>query len=124
MKNKTEKQIEDQEATNAKALDIMRESVPINKKAEDYFKTIKRNLQKQVLDVLIDKKEHLEDTLASYLDFSLDVNINKGINPITREEAEKRFGKALEIEYELTLVTIELKTKQDIYDKYFSNGQA
>ncbi len=106
-----------------KAEDIMKESMSINDRAGNYAKTIKRK-QKQVIDALTDKKEHLEDMLASQLDFSLNVDINKGVAPITREEAERRFTKALELEYDLKLLILELEAKQAIYDKYFTDEKA
>lgn len=105
-----------------KALDIMKTSSNTEQRAETYVGTIKRNLQKNLLDPLIDKKEKLEDTVTSLLDFSLQTDINKGVAMVTREEAEDRFAKVMQKEYELVLLNLEIKAKQASFDKYFTDA--
>lgn len=106
-----------------KALEIMKTSSNTEQRAETYVGTIKRNLQKSILDPLIDKKEKLDDAVTSLLDFSLQTDINKGVAMVTREEAEDRFAKVLQKEYELVLLNLEIKAKQTSFDKYFTDAE-
>lgn len=106
-----------------KALEIMRSVVPVDKKAETYALTIKRNLQKQIIDPLIDKKEKLEDDIESAMDFSLNVNINEGMSPITREQAEERFKRVQGLEYQLVMLNLEMKAKLEIFNRYFGDDE-
>lgn len=104
-----------------KALKIMRRAQSVEKRADKFSVTIARNLQKELIDTLIDQKEKLEDEIESILDFSLETNLNAGLKQITREEAEKRFKLAIEKGYQLKLLKVELKVKTKLYNKYFEN---
>ena len=102
-----------------KVTEFLKKAPSTEARAEKFAQTISRNLQKSFLDVLIDKKEKMEDSLDSLLDFSLDTNLNKGVAPITREEAEKRIAKALDLKYELEMITLEINIKQKHFNEFF-----
>jgi len=106
-----------------KAVNLLKETTPVKERAEKYAVTIKRNLKTTCIDPVILQIEKLEVKLDTLLDFSLDIDLNKGIKPITCEEAEDRFKEVLNIEYELVLLRAELKAKQAIYDEYFSESE-
>lgn len=106
-----------------KALEIMRKAQSVEARADKFSVTIARNIQKDVIDVLITQKEKLEDEIDSILDFSLETNINRGLKQITREEAEQRFKLAIEKGYELRLVKMELKVKTKLFNKYFKDEE-
>jgi len=103
-----------------KALDLLKTNKTVSERAEQYATSMKRNIQKNVIDVLISKKERYEDDLFELTNFTLDTNINQGMNQMTKEDCEKRFTKIIEIGYNLELLTRELDIKQAIFDIYFS----
>lgn len=103
----------------SKAKKIMQESASVKERAEQFTQTIRRNLKKSILDPLVDQREKLEDELASILDFSLEINVNKGLMPITREDSEKRFARAIQLEYDLKLLRLETEAKTEIFNTYF-----
>lgn len=105
---------------SVKALNIMKTAQSSGDRAQSFLETIKRNIQRDIIDVLITQKEKLEDELISLQDFSLEIDLNKGQTPITREEAELRFKRMIDCEYQLVLVNLELKTKQASFDSYFT----
>jgi hypothetical protein len=107
----------------SKALSIMQNVPSVNDRAGKFEATIKRNLQKSELDVLIDKREKIEDKIASLNDFSLNTDLNKGLQPIGREECEARFKQVMLHEYELELLNEEIDAKQEIFNKYFSDNE-
>jgi len=103
----------------SKALTIMQKASNVQERAEKFEGTIARNLKKKILDPLVDRKEQLEDKIASLLDFSLDTNLNKGVIPVTREQCESRFAEVISLEYELKLLILELEAKTKTFDSYF-----
>lgn len=103
-----------------KALDLMKSTPNVADRAANFVTTIKRNLQKQQLDLIIVEIEKREDKIVSLLDFSLQTDLNRGVAPVTRETAEQKFGEVCSLEYELTLLRAELTEKQRIFDKYFA----
>lgn len=107
-----------------KAAELLKNMPNIEQRAEKFAETVKRNLQKSVIDELITKKERLEDDIDSKLDFSLHTDLNKGMLPVTREAAEQRFREVIDLRYRLELVSQELSIKQDIFNDYFGEGPA
>ena len=105
------------------ALEIMKNVPAVIDRADKFLQTIKRNLQKSELDVLIDKKEAIEDKIAGLLDFSLNTDLNKGLQPISRDDCEDRFKKAMALEYQLILLNEEIAAKQEVFNKYFLEGE-
>jgi hypothetical protein len=105
----------------AEALEILRKSQSTEDRALNYLDSIKRNLKRDVIDELMTRKDKLDDKLFALKDFSLETDINRGVNQITRDEAEKRFKEIIELEFELELLEAELKSKTKSYQKYFSD---
>lgn len=110
------------EAASNKAVQLLRTLPNIDERAEKFAETVKRNIQKDIIDTLIAKKENLEDQIDSKLDFSLHVDLNRGMLPITREAAEARFKEVIQLRYHLELVSQELAIKQQIFDDYFQSS--
>lgn len=106
--------------TQALALVLMEKNKSVKERAQSYFDSIKRNLQRDIIDKLVEKKEKLTDRIFELSTFSLETNLNSGISAVTRDTCESRLKSLIEAEYELELVTLELKSKQEIYDKYFN----
>lgn len=105
---------------NSLALELMQKSKSVKERAESYFESIKRNIQRDVIDKLVEKKEKLTDDIFELSNFNLDTNLNAAIHAVSRETCEKRLVQLINAEYELELVTLELQSKQDIYNKYFN----
>jgi hypothetical protein len=103
-----------------KALELLKTSKSTKERAESYANSMKRNIQRDVIDTLIGKKEKIEDELFELTNFTLDTNLNSGLRAMTKEDCEKRFVKIIELEYQLTLLAAELKVKQASFDTYFA----
>ncbi len=101
-----------------KALDLLKANVSIEKRAEKFAVSIKRNIQRD-LDQLTAKKENIEDQLFELTNFSLSTDLNKGLRQMTKEDCEERFRKAIQLEYELKLLEVEIKIKTDSFNTYF-----
>lgn len=103
-----------------KALQILEKNQSTKERASEYLKSIKRNLQKKVIDSLVEKIEAIEDKIYGLLDMSLNTDLNKGVKTVTRDQAEARFSEVIELEYELELLNRELEIKRKSFDNYFS----
>lgn len=102
------------------ALSLMEKNKSVKERAAAYFESVRRNIQRDVIDKLIGDKEKIEDELFELTNFTLDTNLNAGLRQMTKEDCETRFKKVIELEYQLELVSLELKAKQDSFDKYFA----
>lgn len=105
--------------TGMKALELLKSNKSVAERAENYALSVKRTIQRDVIDTLVTKKEGIEDQLFDLTNFNLDTDINRGLQVMTKEDVEKRFKKILDLEYQLTLISLELNTKQDGFIKYF-----
>jgi hypothetical protein len=103
-----------------KALSLLKSNKSVKERAENYLTFIKRELQREILDQLIIKKEKIESELFELTNFTLDTNINSGLSRMTNEDCKDRFKRIIGAEYELTLIDLELKAKQNTFDKYFN----
>jgi hypothetical protein len=105
-----------------KALSLLKENKSTKDRAVNYATSVKRNIQRDMIDVLISSKESIEDQLFELTDFTLDTDLNRGLAKITRNEVQDRFTKIINLEYELKFVDLELTAKQESFDKYFGNS--
>lgn len=108
------------ESKESKALELLKTNKSVSERAENYIISVKRNLQRDVIDALVQKKEAMEDELFELTNFSLETDVNRGFQAMTKESVEARFKKVIDLEYRLKLVELELKTKQESFDKYFA----
>jgi len=104
-----------------KALELLKSNKSVSERAENYATAVKRNIQRDVIDTLTAKKEAIEDELFELTNFNLETDANKGYQAMTKETVEARFKKIIDLEYKLKLVDLELKTKQESFNKYFSD---
>ena len=105
---------------STKALDLLKSNKSVSERAENYIVSVKRNLQRDVIDALVQRKEAMEDELFELTNFTLETNVNNGMQAMTKETVEARFKKVIDLEYKLKLIELELKTKQESFDKYFA----
>ena len=103
-----------------KALELLKSNKTVAERAENYATSVKRNIQRDVIDRLVAKKEEIEDELFELTNFNLETDANRGYQAMTKEAVEQRFKKIIDLEYKLKLVELELKTKQESFDKYFA----
>lgn len=106
----------------SKALTLLKSNKSVEERAGSYVVSLKRNIQKTVLDTLIEKKDRITDELFELTNFTLNTNLNQGLKQMTKDDCEKRFTKIIELEYELTLTEFELKIKQASFDNYFKDA--
>lgn len=104
---------------SVKALDLLKSNKTVSERAENYIVSVKRNIQRDVIDALTAKKESMEDELFELTNFNLETDVNKGYQQMTKESVEQRFKKVIDIEYKLKLTSLELASKQESFDKYF-----
>lgn len=102
-----------------KALSLMSQNLSVKDRAEAYFESVRRNIQRDIIDGLIAKKEELNDKLFELTNFTLETNLNAGLNQMTKDICEKRFKDVIETEFQIFLVSRELEVKQASFDKYF-----
>jgi hypothetical protein len=102
-----------------KALELLKTNTGVAERADNYVSSIKRNIQRDVIDALTSKKEKIDDELFELKNFSLETDANRGVIEMKREDIEKRFRKIIDLEYELKLVSLELTAKQESFERYF-----
>jgi hypothetical protein len=107
---------------SCKALELLKSNKSVAERAENYLTSAKRNIQRDVIDALVTKKEAIEDELFELTNFTLDTNINAGLSQMTKDEVESRFKRIIDLEYKQTLLELELKTKQSTFNKYFDEA--
>jgi hypothetical protein len=110
-------------AKTVKALDLLKSNKTVSERAENYIVSVKRNIQRDVIDSLTARKEAMEDELFELTNFNLETDVNRGYQQMTKELVEQRFKKIIDIEYKLKLVSLELASKQDSFDKYFGDAE-
>lgn len=106
-----------------KALEMLKNSKSIGERAENYIVSAKRNIQRDVIDAIISKKEAMEDKLFDLSDFTLETNLNAGVERMDKDAVEKRFKQIIDLEYQLKLLKLELETKQASFSKYFGTNE-
>lgn len=102
-----------------RAKDLLKSSITIEKRADEFITSISRNIQKKVLDKISEAIEDIDDKLFGLKDFSLETNVNSGQSAISREECERRFTSIIELEFEKKMLKEELKIKQSSFNDYF-----
>jgi hypothetical protein len=105
-----------------KALSLLKSNKTVAERAENYITAVKRNIQRDVIDNLTAKKEGIEDELFELTNFNLETDVNRGYQAMTKGTVEARFKKVIDLEYKLKLITLELNTKQESFDKYFGHA--
>lgn len=110
--------------TGVRALGLMQSNRSVKDRAESYTTSIARNLEKEILDPLIDEKAKIEQKLFDLKDFTLDTNLNAGQARMTIEQCQARFKEIIELEYRLVLLNMELEVKQKSYEHYFVVDEA
>lgn len=101
------------------ALQMMQKAKSVKERASAYFDSIKRNLQRDIIDKLVDKKDKIEDELFELKNMNLETDLNRGLRPLTKEDLQERFSKIINLEYELKLLTLEIETKTASFQSYF-----
>lgn len=107
------------EKSTSTALGMLKSNKTVAQRAESYFKSIRRNIQRDVLDELIARKEKMEESKFELSDFALDTNLNAGLRRMTSEDCEARFKKLIDIDYQLVMLSLEIKVKQDSFNELF-----
>ncbi len=110
-------------AKTSKALDLLKSNKSVSERAENYIVSVKRNIQRDVIDAITAKKEAMEDELFELTNFTLETNVNNGIQAMTKETVEARFKKVIDLEYKLKLTELELAAKQESFNKYFGDAE-
>lgn len=103
-----------------KANKLLSANKSVKERASKFEVSIKRDIQKTMLDTLQTQIETKEDEIFELQDFTLETNLNSGKSALTKEECQRRFEKLIQIEFELSLLRAELKVKQEAFDQYFN----
>lgn len=104
-----------------KANKLMSANKTVKERASKFETSIKRDIQKTMLDTIQTQIEEKEDQIFELQDFTLETNLNSGVSAMTKDECQKRFEKLIQIEFELSLLKAELKVKQETFNHYFNS---
>lgn len=107
-----------------KVMSLLKSAPSVEAKATAYEKRIRENLEKEMIQPLKDKISRLETQIEDQLDFSLDTDLNKGVEKISRPEVEARVRKAIELKYDKSIIELELKLNQEAFNELFSDEEA
>jgi hypothetical protein len=106
----------------SKALELLGKSKTVRERADSYVVSMKRNLQKKILDTLQDKIDAIKDKNFDLENFTLDTNLNAGVRQMSKEDCESRFEQLINNQFELQLLEAELKVKQEAFNQYFNEN--
>jgi len=106
-----------------KADKLLRKNKSVSERASGFVTSIKRNIQRDILDKLATKLEEINDKLFELKDFSLETNVNSGQAAMSRESCEKRFTDIINLEYSKELLSREIRIKTKSFNKYFSDDE-
>lgn len=104
---------------NSLVFTMMKKNRSVSERAESYFESTRRELQREVIETLIVKKEKISDELFELSNFTLETNLNANLRQMTKVDCTLRFKKIIDLEWELQLLELELNSKQASFDKYF-----
>ena len=106
-----------------KADKLLRKNKSVTERATEFVTSIKRNIQRDVIDELTAKLDTINDSLFEKKDFSLETNINAGQAAMTRNACEQRFKDIIDLEYRKYLLEREIKIKTKSFNRYFSDKE-
>ena len=104
-----------------KVLALLQTAPSVEAKAVSYEKRIRENLEKVMIEPLQKAISNLETKIEDQLDFSLDTDLNKGINQISRPECEERIKTAIKLKRDKKLLELDLKLTQESFDELFAD---
>jgi len=96
-----------------KANQLLTSAKSVEERANKFETSIKRNIQKKVLDPLLEQIEAKEDELYELENFS-------ETKSLSQAECQEKFEKIIQIEFDITCLKAELQKKQETFDKYFT----
>jgi len=115
--------ITEKQSNQSKALEMVKSNKAVSERAENYVTAAKRNIQRDVIDVIVSKIETMEDELFELTNFDLETDMNQGRVQMTKDAVEARFKKIIDNEFKLKLVRLELTSKEESFSKYFGNAE-
>lgn len=120
--SKVEEKSEDLQKGEVKSLayTLMQKNRSVKERASSYFTSVKRNIERDVINTLIAEKEAIEDKIFELTNFNLVTDKNAGMQMMTKDECEQRFKTLIELEYQLVVKELELTVKTQSFNKYFN----
>lgn len=109
--------------SSSKALTLMKMNRSVEQRADQYSVSISRNIKRDVIDKLTEQIEAIDDQIFELENFSLDTDHNKGMQMMTRDDAEVRFKKIIDLEFKREMLSLELKVKEKTFNKYFGESE-
>ena len=80
-----------------KAITLLKQNKTVTERAEQYAQSIKRNLQRDIIDTLVSKKESIEDKIFDLGNFNLVTNLNAAQKQMTKEDCEARLKQLIDL---------------------------
>jgi hypothetical protein len=96
-----------------KANQLLTSAKSVEERANKFETSIKRNIQKKVLDPLLEQIEAKEDELYELENFS-------ETKSLSQAECQEKFEKIIQIKFDITCLKAELQKKQETFDEYFT----
>lgn len=101
------------------ALGMLQKNKTVKERAEKYVGRIKKSLDISKIQSLEEKIERLYDKIFDLENFSLETNLNKGMEQLTKEDCEKRFSEIIDLSFEKALLERELEIKKEVFISLF-----
>lgn len=105
---------------SVKAIDLLKTNQSTAERADNFVVSIKRDIQRDILDNLTIRQEKLIDEKFNLKQFTLGTDVNAGLRPMTQDECKKRFERLIEVEYQLELLGKEIEIKTNAFNTYFA----
>lgn len=102
-----------------KALSLLKKRKSVTERSEQYADRIAKSLELSLINPIKENIEKIDDRIFDLENFSLETDLNAGLQQLTKEKAEERFKQIIELHYEKDLLTAQLNSYQNAYDKYF-----
>ena len=106
-----------------KALSLLKSNKTVTERADAFAKSIKRDIQKDMIDPLIAKTEKIEDEIFELENFTLNTDRNANLKAMTKEDCQARFARLIQAKFELKLIALEFEVKQAAYTEYFEEEE-
>lgn len=107
----------------SKVLGLLKSTPSVELKSADYEKRMKNDLYNEMIRPLEDGISKLENEITDALDFTLNVDVNKGLLPVDRPTIQARVKKAIELKYRKGVQELELQLLGNAFDELFGEEE-
>ena len=107
----------------SKVLSLLKSAPSVEAKSVAYEARIREELYNEMILPLEQKIKTLDTQIEDELDFSLNTDLNKGINTISRPEIQARVKKAIQLKYQKGVASLELQLLYQGFEELFDDEE-